>query len=75
VHGWDVARSLGVAIEFDADVLALALRVAESVPDEAKSLDPRTPFRPGLGTASLDPLDRILALLGRAPDWTTDRAP
>jgi uncharacterized protein (TIGR03086 family) len=75
VHGWDVARSLGVAIEFEADVLALALSVAESVPDDAKSLDPRAPFRPGLTTASDDPLDRILALLGRIPGWTADGAP
>jgi uncharacterized protein (TIGR03086 family) len=75
VHGWDVARSLGVAIEFEADVLARALSVAESVPHEAKSLDPRAPFRPGLATASADPLDRILALLGRAPDWTAGGTP
>ena len=69
-HGWDVAASLGISADFDDDVLRAALTIAESVPDEAKSPDERTPFRPSVRTSSAALLDRVVALLGRAPDWT-----
>jgi uncharacterized protein (TIGR03086 family) len=70
VHSWDVARSLGRDVAFDAEVLELAWRVAEAVPDDARSDDPAMPFRPAVDTASSDMLDRILANLGRSPEWT-----
>ena len=69
-HGWDVAKSLCVAAEFDEDALQLALTVAEAVPAEAQTLDDRTPFRPRVLTPSTSMLDRIVAALGRLPDWT-----
>jgi uncharacterized protein (TIGR03086 family) len=70
-HGWDVAKSLGIAAELDREALQLALRVAEAVPAEAQTLDDRTPFRPSVPTTSTQMLDRIVAALGRSPDWTT----
>ncbi len=70
VHGWDVAMSLGITADFDDDVLRTALTIAESVPDESKSLDERAPFRPSVPTSSTALLDRVVATLGRAPDWT-----
>jgi uncharacterized protein (TIGR03086 family) len=70
VHGWDVARSLGVGIELDADVLDAALTVAEMVPDGEQRLQPGAAFRPGIPVAEDVPtLDRIVALLGRSPTW------
>lgn len=72
VHSWDVARAIDTDLAFDPDVLDLALEIASDVPGEAKSADPRTPFGPAVSTTSPNPLDRIVALLGRDPDW---RAP
>lgn len=69
-HGWDVAKSLGIAADFDDDVLQAALAVADGIPDEAKGLDARLPFRPGVPTSSTDLLDRVVATLGRDPGWT-----
>jgi uncharacterized protein (TIGR03086 family) len=71
VHGWDVAASLGVGIEFDAEVLAAALAVAEAVPTgEAREREGAAfaPARPV--PAEVDALRRILLLLGRDPDWS-----
>jgi uncharacterized protein (TIGR03086 family) len=68
-HGWDVARALGIATEFDDDALQLALMAAEAVPAEAQTLDEQTPFRPSVPTTSTSILDRIIATLGRSPDW------
>lgn len=69
-HGWDVARSLGVAAEFDEKALRVALKVAAAVPAEAQTLDHLSPFLPGVPTASTSTLDRVVATLGRSPDWT-----
>ena len=46
VHGWDVAKTLGVDATYDTDVLEVALAVAEAVPDASRSDDERAPFRP-----------------------------
>jgi len=80
VHGWDVARSLGIGYELDAHLLQLALPIAEAVPDGSVRLQPGAAFRPRLpaNDAAFRPgspangaatLDRILLLLGRSPDW------
>jgi len=69
-HGWDVARTVGIVAEFDEDALQLTLKVAEAIPAEAQSLDDQTPFRPSVPTTSTTTLDRIIATLGRSPDWT-----
>jgi uncharacterized protein (TIGR03086 family) len=70
VHGWDVARSLGIPYGLERDLLAAALPIAESVPDGEQRLEPGASFGPGLSVpddAAL--LDRILLLLGRSPNW------
>ncbi|HEX6445510.1 MAG TPA: TIGR03086 family metal-binding protein [Streptosporangiales bacterium] len=70
VHGWDVARSLGVGVELDADVVDAALTVAELVPDDERRLQPGAAFRPAVRVADDAPaLDRMVALLGRSPSW------
>jgi uncharacterized protein (TIGR03086 family) len=70
VHSWDVARCLGRDVEFSDDALAVALSVAEAVPDQARSLDEAAPFRPSVPVKGDSVLDQIVATLGRAPDWS-----
>jgi uncharacterized protein (TIGR03086 family) len=72
VHGWDVAKTVGVPAAYDDDVLRIALEVAEAVPERARSEEEATPFRPTVPTESRQLLDRIVANLGRSPDWTPD---
>ena len=70
VHGWDVARSVGVAWILPDEVLRAALPIAEAVPDDATRLQPGAAFAPRMPEPDGDdPLGRILALLGRSPDW------
>jgi uncharacterized protein (TIGR03086 family) len=67
VHGWDVARTLGIAYELPPDVLATALPIAEAVPDGAARLAPGAAFAPRVPASGDDPLSRLLGLLGRDP--------
>lgn len=72
VHAWDVAQAVGVAVDFDQDLLDAALPVAELVPDGANRLTPGAAFAPGLDSGPAGTtLDRILALLGRDPAWAS----
>jgi uncharacterized protein (TIGR03086 family) len=70
VHGWDVARSLGLAYQPEADVLAAALPVAQAVPDGELRKQGLVPFAPGRPvSAQVGLLDQIVAMLGRSPAW------
>jgi uncharacterized protein (TIGR03086 family) len=72
VHGWDVARSLGLRDEpeLEPGVLAAAHRVALAVPEDNRQPAPGAAFAPRLPvSAGASTLDSIVALLGRAPDW------
>ncbi|HEU4946052.1 MAG TPA: TIGR03086 family metal-binding protein [Kribbella sp.] len=69
VHSWDVARSIDVPVSFDDEVLAAVLPIAEAVPDGVNRTVPGASFQPALETSSAAVLDRVLALLGRSPDW------
>ncbi|HEY2443124.1 MAG TPA: TIGR03086 family metal-binding protein [Streptosporangiaceae bacterium] len=70
VHGWDVARPLGLAPEFDDEVLAIALKAAQAVPGGQARLQPGAAFAPALdASAGAGTLDQILTLLGRSPSW------
>ncbi len=71
VHGWDVARTLGRSYELPDDVVVAALPMAFVVPDG----DFRTAEGAVFGPVVKSPgqsgdLDRILAHLGRSPQWT-----
>jgi len=69
VHGWDMARALGVGYRLDADLAAAAVPVAEAVPDSGR-LRPGAAFAPRLAVQpDMPALDRVLALLGRSPSW------
>ncbi|MDJ0340842.1 TIGR03086 family metal-binding protein [Streptomyces sp. H10-C2] len=70
VHGWDVARSIGVEAEFDAEVLKVALSVAEAMAAGKSRPAADEAFGPAVADAGTGaPLDRIAAILGRSPDW------
>ena len=74
VHGWDIARSLGRAIEFDDHLVTDVLAAARTWVDAAA----RTPqlFGPEVAVAGDAPaLDRLVAFLGRDPAWSVERVP
>ena len=71
-HAWDLARSIGAPVEFDAEVLEVALSVAMQVPDAPVYRGEGRLFAPACPTGDdMATLDRIVALLGRRPDWST----
>ncbi|MFI7599224.1 TIGR03086 family metal-binding protein [Actinoplanes sp. NPDC049681] len=67
VHGWDVARTIGVPYEPDDDLPAAALPIAEAVPGGPARLAPGAAFAPAVPDPGTGPFDRILTLLGRRP--------
>jgi uncharacterized protein (TIGR03086 family) len=70
VHGWDVARTLGHSYQLPVDVVAAALPLAFAVPDGDFRAFDSVPFGPAIpSTEPADDLDRILAHLGRSPQW------
>src|SRR5579863_3816890 len=60
VHGWDVARTLGLDYELDPYVLAAALPVAQSVPDGERRRRPGAAFAPGVAVTGGGVLDEIV---------------
>lgn len=69
-HGWDVARTLGLPVSFDDEVLEAALVMSLAIPDGPAREQPGAPFRPAVGVGrEADLFDRVLGLLGRSPDW------
>jgi uncharacterized protein (TIGR03086 family) len=81
VHCWDVARTLGLAVDLDPALVETALRVAQVVPGGAARLEPGAAFGPvvdwpGEPSGSADSgLDQIVALLGRSPRWQAGFVP
>jgi uncharacterized protein (TIGR03086 family) len=73
VHGWDVAATLGAPYELSAEVVTAALPLAMFVPDGDYRASEGAPFGPALETGAND-FDRILAHLGRRPDWASTDA-
>jgi uncharacterized protein (TIGR03086 family) len=70
VHGWDVARALGLPFAVDDELEQAALKIAQAVPDGERRLLPGTAFQPGVPSPpDASVLDRIVAMLGRSPTW------
>lgn len=75
VHGWDVARTLGVPLDLDEQTAEAALAFALRVPDDERRLVPEPLFRPALPAApGASSLDLVLTTLGRTPDWSAAAA-
>lgn len=70
-HAWDLAKSADVPIEFDDEVLRVALSISTRIPNDPATRGDGFAF--GLADdpdPNAPPLDRIVTLLGRRPDWT-----
>ncbi|WEH32315.1 TIGR03086 family metal-binding protein [Streptomyces sp. AM 4-1-1] len=75
VHGWDLARALGLDLELSTEAAETALAVALRVPDDERRLGPGAQFRPALAPAPGAPtFDLVLTTLGRSPDWSAPAA-
>lgn len=69
-HGWDVAVTLGVGIDFDQDILDAATEIARQVPGGAARRAPGAAFGPEIPLPDNgSTLDSLLASLGRSPAW------
>ena len=81
VHSWDVARTLGLPVDLDPDLVDTALRVAQAVPGGGARLEPGAAFGPAVdwagrpGGSAGSGLNQIVALLGRSPRWQPGSAP
>ena len=73
VHGWDVAKTLGLTVDLDPALVDTALRVSQAVPGGAARLEPGAAFGPMVDWPGGSGLDRIVALLGRSPGWIPRR--
>ena len=69
VHSWDLAKTLGRPVHFDAALLDAALGVALAVPGGEARRVPGAAFAPAVLCEGGSPLDRIVAVLGRSPGW------
>lgn len=68
VHGWDVATTLGIQVDYDEDLLAAVQAQAEQVPDGPVRTAPDAAFAPVL-SGNFTGWARTLALLGRDPNY------
>ncbi|WP_028802169.1 TIGR03086 family metal-binding protein [Streptomyces sp. 142MFCol3.1] len=69
VHAWDVAATLGVALELTGATLDAAVAVARRVPADPAFRGPGLAFAPARDVpAGADALDEALRLLGRDPE-------
>ena len=75
VHSWDVARALGLEVHFTQELLDAALPVAQAVPNGEARLAPGAAFSPAVAWQDGSPLDRIVTILGRSPDWKSPDCP
>jgi uncharacterized protein (TIGR03086 family) len=70
VHAWDLGKSVGAPVEFDDDVLGVALSISARVPNDPATRGDGFAFALGADPGPGGPaLDRIVTLLGRRPDW------
>jgi uncharacterized protein (TIGR03086 family) len=70
VHGWDVARALGLPYDPEPDLVNRALTIARTVPDDDRRLRRGAAFGPARHTLTVTgSLDEVLAWLGRYPGW------
>lgn len=69
VHGWDVAVSLGRVFQPADEIVAAALPIALAIPDDSIRATAGAPFAHVVTTSGTTDFERLLAHLGRRPDW------
>jgi uncharacterized protein (TIGR03086 family) len=71
VHGWDVAAALGLPFQLPDEVVAAALPIVLGIPDDGSREAANAPFGHAVEATGTTDLGRLLAHLGRRPDWAT----
>lgn len=70
VHGWDVAATIGIPVDYEPELIAAALTKARGVPDGPFRDEPGGAFgRPLAKSSDSEPWRETLLWLGRDPDW------
>lgn len=69
VHGWDVAATLGIPFELPADVITALLPLVMAIPDGDFRDSSPSPFARAVTASPATDFEKILAHLGRRPDW------
>lgn len=67
VHAWDLAAALGLPHHPVAEAVHRATEYERPRTEHGQGIDGL--FRPAVATTSSDPLDRLVAMLGRDPRW------
>jgi uncharacterized protein (TIGR03086 family) len=68
VHGWDLARATGQAVDLDPDLASHFLGFyRQAIADEFRGPDPAAPFGPLVTTLSSNPIAQLVAITGRTP--------
>lgn len=67
-HGWDLARTLDLPYEPDADAVRAALDIAGQIPDEGRENHGTFAHSVAVPDGASE-LDRFLGMLGRSPGW------
>jgi uncharacterized protein (TIGR03086 family) len=73
VHGWDVAVSIGLDVDYDDELVSAVEAQAERVPDGEIRTGPDAVFGPVLPVGGTAGWARTLRLLGRDPGWVAPR--
>jgi uncharacterized protein (TIGR03086 family) len=72
VHGWDLARATGQRFECDSATLTTCYELATQFADPQGPIGPDVPFGRPLDVGDdASALDRLIAITGREPAWTT----
>ncbi|TDD39059.1 TIGR03086 family protein [Actinomadura sp. KC06] len=72
VHGWDIARASGQPYDPGADEIETCLLFVAPSVEESGGKGIEGLFGPAVDVpADAPPLDRLIAMTGRRPDWTT----
>ncbi len=70
LHGWDLARGSGQAVEFEDDAVERAREIMDEIGEEGRA---RGAFGPEIEVADdASAFARVLAKAGRDPDWSAD---
>lgn len=72
IHAWDVARSLDVALDVDADIVHAVQAVLDQIPDGPQRDQPGSAFARRLPGSDERGMDGLLRSVGRDPDWTPE---
>jgi uncharacterized protein (TIGR03086 family) len=70
VHAWDLAKALGLDATLDAEAAAAALKISQRYPSDPTVRGPDSAFGQPVPAPEDAPItDRLVAFLGRSPNW------